>query len=152
MGSPIQFVLYILKIEIWIFKYVNKRKSKCLVNMAQVKKVTIPNTPIIRMDPFYRYKRDISIIVIQGQFYHFTNFSKICKQLKCDQKQMLKFISKILCQPVLEDKLGGLKLKSLPIPIEDVIEKFIDKYVLCGKCDLPELTDERICKCCGHQN
>lgn len=97
----------------------------------------------VRDDPFYRYKRS----KVQLNQKLFKNFSTICKELKTPEKQLRSFISKTLgCR--MDDK----NILSSHITIEQmecVVQKYVEKYVLCDNCKLPELDAERICQACG---
>jgi translation initiation factor 2 beta subunit (eIF-2beta)/eIF-5 len=96
-----------------------------------------------RDDPFYRYKRS----KVQLTQKVFKNFSTICTQLKTPEKQLRSFISKTLgCR--MDDK-NMLSSHVTVEQMERVIQTYVEKYVLCTKCNLPELNAEKICQACG---
>lgn len=120
-------------------------------------RLPIPNTEELRLDPFYRYKRDSSNVIMSGKFYLITNFRTICKQLNLktieEEKMVVAYFKKQLKQPVGHDlDQGTLKIKSLPISPEEIFERFIKRYVLCKTCGYPELGEDRVCKSCGKSN
>jgi translation initiation factor 2 beta subunit (eIF-2beta)/eIF-5 len=84
-----------------------------------------------------------------------TNFDVICGQLDIskaiDKQFLLDFLKKELSQNVTRDKTTQLvKIKQTTrLALETALEKFIDRSILCQKCDLPELNDKRICRSCG---
>ncbi len=120
-------------------------------------RVPIPNTEDLRLDPFYRYKRDQCNVITSGKFHLITNFRTICKQLNLkkpdEEKMVVDYFKKTLKQSVGHDlDQGTLKVKSLPISPEDIFERFIKRYILCTTCGYPELGDDRVCKSCGTSN
>ena len=105
-------------------------------------KVTIPNTPEKSFDPFYRYKRENLRIEKSGQFYNLVNLIDICKSLKVDVKDVMKYFQKALSQPVQQNKKTNIvQLKSIAKDPEEVLEEFIVEYVICKSelCLKPEL-------------
>ena len=120
-------------------------------------KIPIPNTDLLIEDPFYRYKRDRIEVSTSGRFHVITNFRLICKQLDMktieEERLLVDYFKKSLKQPVIYDQEHGtVKMKSLPVSLEQILEKFIGKYILCAKCGLPELNKDRVCKSCGKDN
>ena len=70
-----------------------------------------------------------------------------------------------ICVPILE-KISGLKYNAdffagysperinpgdKKHTVEKILMNFIDNYVVCKKCQYPEVKD-KICKSCGHYN
>lgn len=108
---------------------------------------TIPNTK--SNDQYYRYKREISIISKTKKCFIWKNFYDICSQLHVKSEHMLKHFKKIMNQSIQESK-EGIKFRSMSIDIEEFIEAYICKYVLCKMCGLPELND-KICNACGYK-
>lgn len=111
--------------------------------------ITTIGTVETRNDGFYRYKREIIKIRflskkgIQTEIY---NLDLISKQLKVKIKDVSKEFSKKLGAMVKGNMLAG----SFSIEIlEDVLQSFIEREVLCKKCRLPELSPKGECRSCG---
>jgi translation initiation factor 2 beta subunit (eIF-2beta)/eIF-5 len=94
-------------------------------------------------DPFYRYKRS----KVQLENKTFKNFQTICKELKTSDQPFRSFISKILgCRM---DQKNVLSSQVTVAQLESVVQKFIEQYVLCTSCKLPELDSNGNCQACG---
>lgn len=100
-------------------------------------------------DQFYRYKRDQIEIVHESKYggqSKIINIDQICSQLHTDKEDLTKFIQTSLATTkIVNDTIRGI------ISVEDmevVVKKYTVKYILCKKCGLPELKDER-CNSCG---
>lgn len=112
-------------------------------------KVNIPKSVT---DQFYRYKRDIIIIEYihkNGVQTKLSNIDVIAKQLKVDIKDITSYFKKKLGVSLIQNIRiqGQIELKVL----ENNLEKYIEKYILCKNCRLPELNDMD-CKACGYSN
>ena len=113
-------------------------------------KIPIPNTEQNRDDPFYRYQRDKIQTVKKGQFYAFTNLEIIAKQIHTEIGKLILYMSKVMGQPVtMNKKTNEIMIKSLSLDPEEVLEAYITKYIICKKCNLPELDEQASCKACG---
>lgn len=89
------------------------------------------------LDPFYRYQRPIAIVSYHARCTSIDNLNEIAKALQTNAKYLLHYIK-------IEKSVGVLKnndIKSIidKKEIEDLINKFIKKYLLCTKCHLPEI-------------
>lgn len=118
----------------------------------------IPNNVAQRADPYYRYKRDAVQIEERKNGLVWINFATIMKQLRADANHFCDKFRRAMNQNVRCEQ-GMLIFKSMPICIEDLLEAYIAKYVLCQHCGLPELgtvcnaDDEATflgCRACGH--
>jgi len=120
-------------------------------------KVNIPHSNI---DPTYRYKRDKIEIIIQntnGGITKLLNIDKIATQLGCEQSNILKFLKKKINTSIIEKNGPFLRKTETVDNLENVLEEFISKEVLCPKCSNPEFNAEKInkstiktCKACGY--
>ena len=102
-------------------------------------------------DPYYRYKRDELIISIEkknGKQTKLVNIDIIQKQLKVKDDDLLNFIRKKLGVSQNKNIISGEKSV---LELEKIIEKYINDYVLCKKCNLPELSENR-CNACGYSS
>ena len=120
-------------------------------------KVNIPSSVL---DPTHRYKRDKIEITIQntnGGITKLLNIDKIATQLNCDVADILKFLKKKANTSIIE-KNGPFLRKSESVEnIEKILEEFINKEILCPKCNNPEFSAEKVektevktCKACGY--
>ena len=118
------------------------------------------NIPYSVLDPTHRYKRDKIEITIQntnGGITKLLNIDKIATQLNCDVADILKFLKKKANTSIIE-KNGPFLRKSESVEnIEKILEEFINKEILCPKCNNPEFSAEKVektevktCKACGH--
>lgn len=107
-------------------------------------------------DPFYRYKREIlKVEIIQkcGGQTVFVNLEDVCKQINRPIKLVVLYLKRKLKKNIhLDKKLGKYKMngKTDVNELEEYLEKFILKYVLCKTCKNPETNLEGQCKACGN--
>lgn len=120
-------------------------------------KVNIPSSV---NDPTYRYKRDKIEIVIQntnGGITKLLNIDKIAIQLGSTQDDILKFLKKKANTGIIEKNGPFLRKSETVDNLENILEEYILKEVLCSKCSNPEFSTENVkktciktCKACGH--
>ena len=118
------------------------------------------NIPYNITDPTYRYKRDKLEIIIQntnGGLTKLLNIDKIAIQLGSSQEELLKFLKKKANTSVI-DKNGQFLRKIETVEnLENMLEEYILKEILCTTCKNPEFTIEKkdkthikTCKACGY--
>ena len=112
-------------------------------------------------DPFYRYTMvKLNVIKLRNKTA-IDNLDQVAKDLDRDPKLIIDFFKKKLNISIT------FKNNYLTLPsnvqysnIEMVLREFIEKYVLCGECKLPEtiltFDDKKTkftldCKCCAKQ-
>ncbi len=103
-------------------------------------------------DPFYRYKMEKIDISIKNKKTIINNLINISNTLKIEPKVLFRFITSNLAS--FGQEKNGLYIISGAFDInkiQDVIYIFIDKYILCKKCNFPEI-ENGICKACGIKN
>lgn len=116
-------------------------------------KIPIPNTEKNRMDPNYRYMRHTLLTKKVGEFYEFTNMQIVAEQIKISQSNIVSYFTKKLKQPVIVDKKSNkVKVKSLALDVEKLLESYIVETIICKKCEFPELNEDKMCKSCGQDN
>jgi len=118
-------------------------------------RIPIPNNEKTIMDPNYRYQRDKLIISKLGEYSVMDNLDQICNQLMIDKSDIISFIPKYLKQSIKMFKTKvGTKVNS-DSNLEDMLEYYIVKNIICPNCSLPEINmnkcSERhmICNSCG---
>ena len=133
--------------------------------MSQKKKiVAIPKSID---DPFYRYSREITEIRYTKRNIELPNIDKVACALERDITELCQFIKlKINRQIKIAELDGKLSVtipnfdtKELDVDIDDIVEDYINKYVVCPDCKIPE-TRYKIkqksvkieCKACGKLN
>ena len=109
-------------------------------------------------DPFYRYKRPISIITNKSGKTTIVNLYEIAKALETNPKYILHYIK--LNKSVAITNNNEIKSIISKLDIEKLIDTFINEYILCSKCNLPELIIKKesdknkklyfSCKACGN--
>jgi translation initiation factor 5 len=117
---------------------------------TNIPKVGINIQPID--DPFARYKMPpiSSRIKPKGQYSetYITNLQEIANSLKTPVEAIARFISFDLNTPVKSVGAAAAAEHVLKGSFTDVallasLRKYIGKYILCGKCALPEITYTR---------
>lgn len=113
-------------------------------------------------DQFYRYKRPKIIIKhYNGKRTEIININKVCEALKTKTSYLSKYISYEYGTNVkyIKEKLT-LSINGICDynDLEDNISKFSQQYILCIRCDLPELNyciSNKIlifkCNACGYR-
>lgn len=122
--------------------------------------IPIPCTEENLLDPYYRYKRDKIISSIENRNHRksllvWKNAGIISQQLHTDAKSILKFMKRELsCNGtiIIEGDNEFIALTKQDANLEDVLESYINLFVICKNCGLPELGDDRVCKACGAIN
>jgi translation initiation factor 2 beta subunit (eIF-2beta)/eIF-5 len=100
-------------------------------------------------DPFYRYKRDK--VSIKNKTI--INWDTLCRQLKTPPASLASFLSKSLgCRVDVKGNLGKVLTSD---SCDALVQTYVEKFVLCPVCHLPELIDKdddrrsSICQSCG---
>lgn len=100
-------------------------------------------------DAFYRYKRDVIAISKAGKgMWKISNIDFICKQLKVGAEFAEKLYAEIKRRGIAMIGRGNFRGVISVSELEKIINKLIDKYVLCPKCKLPEWNGQ-FCGACG---
>lgn len=109
-------------------------------------------------DPFYRYKMSrlqIQYGIANGGQTFLYNIMIVCNELKCSEKELVKFISKRLSTWSAKNKRGTYLSGTFSCEtISDLLIKFIQKFILCPTCQLPELVPivkGKRCNACGER-
>lgn len=109
-------------------------------------------------DPFYRYKMEKLNVIAQKNKTVISNIKKVCDDLAVNPEMLYKFFKKRFSISMNMDKQYILSTsKQITYDeFEKVLREFIEKYVLCRQCNLPELSYNneknkiiRICKSCS---
>jgi translation initiation factor 2 beta subunit (eIF-2beta)/eIF-5 len=85
-----------------------------------------------------------------GGMTEILNWREVCQQLNVTEESLRKYIIKKIGCPI--DSKGIIKGRKTAQDIDTVIQDFIEKYILCRQCKLPELSTDLICKACGFNN
>ena len=118
------------------------------------------NIPKSINDPTYRYQRDtikIEIYNNNGGMTKLDNIETVSTQLGCELDDILKFLKKSLNVNLIQKNGVFIRKVETQNNIEDKIEEYILKEILCNKCKNPEFILEKTkkdkkktCKACGH--
>ncbi len=107
-------------------------------------------------DPFYRYKMPQIEIThnLKQRRTLIQNIVAVGKALGRDPKMIGKYLAKSLSTQVKYKRsvleINGLKEQN---ELQDILQIFINKWVLCQKCQNPETDldkNEMNCKACGY--
>jgi translation initiation factor 5 len=117
------------------------------------------NIPKSINDPTYRYQRDIIKVEVHnnnGGMTKLINIETIATQLGCELDDILKFFKKCLNVNIIKKEGIFIRKVETQQDIENILEEYIQKEVLCKKCKNPEFTlnkDKKkiikTCKACG---
>ena len=116
-------------------------------------------------DPWYRYWRETLQINNSKSKIELININSIFQTLNRDISEFEYYLKKILKRPIkiIKDKQDNIHIeitnkggKPLEVDLEDLLEKYIQEYVICENDQNPE-TDiiinnskiETKCKSCG---
>ena len=109
-------------------------------------------------DQFYRYKMQKMNVIHQKNKTIIDNFNKVCADIKVDPKMLYIFFKKKFSVSMNLDKNNVISTTT-KIPYADfekALREFIEEYVLCKTCSLPELEILieknkiiRVCKSCS---
>ena len=93
-------------------------------------------------DPSFRYKMEEVILINQGVTMVFVNIDSISKSLDRDPKMLAKFVRKHFGAKTDYKKNTAVIMKRdlIKSDLQDAVNKFIDSFVLCPKCNNPETT------------
>lgn len=118
------------------------------------------NIPKSINDPTYRYQRDTIKIEIHnnnGGMTKLDNIETISNQLGTELDHVLKFLKKSLNVNLIQKNGVFIRKVETQNNIEEKIEEYIQKEILCLKCKNPEFTLEntkkdkkKTCKACGY--
>jgi translation initiation factor 2 beta subunit (eIF-2beta)/eIF-5 len=114
-----------------------------------MKTTTIPK--YMDYDIYYRYKRHIiQINKLSKNRIEISNLDLILTEINVDKKIFLKYLKKILATSISKDcKISG----NFTIDeLEECLENYILKYVICDICENPERDEYGFCKACGSKN
>ena len=110
------------------------------------------------IDPYYRYTMDKIKMEKRKNVNVITNINNISKDLDRDPEMIILYIKKKLSIPLIYKKkeiIINSMIKS--DEITNILYEFIEYFVLCGRCKLPETTlnisedcVELECKCCSY--
>ena len=107
------------------------------------------------IDPFYRYKRPVAIILNKGKSTIIENIKDIAMALHTKESYMLYYIQLEKSIPITSK--GAIKANMNKNEIEKIINDYIEKYILCNKCNYPELVTKKdnkklyfSCNSCGN--
>lgn len=103
-------------------------------------------------DAHARYKRDIIQIkheAAKGGQTRLLNIETIAKQLHLPLTVLLSAMQKLLHLPPIRNCIIPSRVDVAKL--EEVLDKIIQKKVLCQKCHLPELNLQDVCRSCGQK-
>ena len=108
----------------------------------------------INDDIFYRYKMHKPKLIEQKNNKIFDNINLILKDINREENLLIKFIKSKMGINVISKNNKIILPKHIMLnQIIQCLYEFIEIYVLCPKCKLPEtnLIDNNLqCKCCSY--
>jgi translation initiation factor 2 beta subunit (eIF-2beta)/eIF-5 len=118
------------------------------------------NIPKLNQDTFFRYKRDeieIKVLNTNGGNTELSNIKTISEQLGDDIELIIKYIKKKINTNITKKNNTYIINKIITKnEIEDILEEYIELFILCKSCLNPEFSktktkkeEIRICKACG---
>ncbi len=110
------------------------------------------------IDPFYRYKMQPLNVIQQKNKTVIDNINKVASDLDRTPEMICSYFKKkFSTSMVLKDGVLSTTAKLSYHDFEKVLREFIEEWVLCPKCKLPELVLSEnkgktimTCKSCSH--
>lgn len=111
-------------------------------------------------DPFYRYEMTKLNVISQRTTTKIDNIEIVCKDIEREPKLLIDYFKKKFNSSFIFKKGALITTTEIPYKkFENVLREFIEYYILCEKCKLPEtdLTQKgnKIilnCKCCSFKS
>ncbi|XWV26022.1 hypothetical protein QJ857_gp1058 [Tupanvirus soda lake] len=107
------------------------------------------------LDPFYRYRRPVSIVENKSGKTVIINLDAISKALNTKSSYILYYIQ--LAKSTFVTSKSEIKTILGKPEVEELINKFIEQYILCTVCKYPELVTKKSgkklyfsCNACGN--
>jgi translation initiation factor 5 len=95
-------------------------------------------------DPFYRYKRpNFEVEYIKGKRQTIIkNIDQLSKKIDRDQSLLAKYFAKSFSTSAKINKKQFLEINAIVSieKLDESLQNFIDRYILCPSCDNPETT------------
>lgn len=101
-------------------------------------------------DPFYRYQMPLPILTLVKKKTQITNLEDLAKSLDRPTNMIMEFFKLLFSCSV---KNNNINKKVTQEDVLDGLRIFIEHYVLCPQCKLPEtnLNGKKIaCICCSY--
>ena len=99
------------------------------------------NIPSRIEDPSYRYKMPLIQTKVEGKGNgiktKLVNLEAVAKALRIPPKYILRYVG-TECGANCDEKVNTVNGQYRTPDIQQIIDKFIDKYIICGKCNYPE--------------
>ena len=112
--------------------------------LSNPKRVTID--PDTRYDCYNRYKMTQLLIEYINGRTNLVNLDTVANDIKVTPKHLLSYLSKKLGVSIQNNRISG---KHSTEVLSILLIKYIQRYVLCANCRLPELVN-KTCNVCGH--
>jgi translation initiation factor 5 len=108
-------------------------------------------------DPFHRYKRNAVETVFvskKGGQTEILNLVQIAKQLNRDVETLLKHIKKTLNTGIAKSENEKYRVKGYigANEVDNVVEDYIKRFIICKNCGNPETSKRFRCKACGFKS
>lgn len=104
-------------------------------------------------DPFYRYRMNLCIYVQYKNSMVIENFTEVCKDIRRQPELVRKYIQvRLGMKCKLVNKTLVLPRKAEMTNINNALYEFIEYFVLCSVCNLPETVlnkNVQLCESCG---
>lgn len=104
--------------------------------------------PDQQLDTHYRYKMPQLHIEYMKKFTILKNIGDVAKALHVEVNMITKYLTSKLKTRYIDKKSGYSGIHSI-VKISNIIQEFIEKYVICDECSLPELDKLNTCHACG---
>lgn len=122
-----------------------------------VKKINLCGTSE-NTDPFYRYQRNELDVHTHKTKTSINNLSITAADMKRTEKEIITYFKCKLGISFSSKKTGYITPKLISKEdLEKCLKEYVDDYVLCKKCELPETTlevdDDKLlanCSCCSY--
>lgn len=106
-------------------------------------------------DPFYRYTMTKINVIRQKNKTIIDNLEIVCKDIEREPEQLVKYFKKKFSISMsYKDNILSTTANLSYQDFETALREYIQLYVLCERCKLPEtnMTEKLlICRCCSHE-
>ena len=109
-------------------------------------------------DPFYRYKMRKLVVIQERTKISLPNLDEVGNDIQREPEMLLEYFKRKFNSNFIKKDGRVLTTKTIKYnEFEEAIREFIEFFILCDKCNLPETTYEMTenhyiltCRCCAN--
>lgn len=121
-----------------------------VVEFSKKKSKVLPMNPDMFYDPYYRYKVIQIEIEYKNGFTFILDYKKFINSCKTEKETFIKFLKKKSCSNCnIYNNDIRISTKIDKEELSEYIKIFLKTFILCKKCEMPEL-NKGVCNACGY--